>query len=274
MKVAVVNMQDSDFEAKLLKSMTKTGFVVLTHHGIDFGLIKEAQVQWREFFIQNSLIKNMFINHQDGNLGYKRIGTETAVGSTVADLKEFYHWKPGKTVPGNVKNVTSEMYVQLDDVSQEVLTVLARYNQSNYHDQCYQSDSTLFRSLYYPAMEKITLKSNDAVRAAAHEDINHITMLVAASAPGLQVRDLDGNWHDVPHEENSITVNIGDMLQLASNGFYKSTTHRVVNSDDSGSDRLSMPLFVHPHSDTILAPGITASSFLAKRIAHIYGGKQ
>ena len=272
MKVAVVNMQDSDFEARLLKSVTKTGFVVLTHHGIDFGLIKEAQTQWREFFLQDALIKNMFVNQQDGNLGYKRLGTETAVGSNIPDLKEFYHWKPGKTVPGNVKNVTSEMYEQLDDVAQEVLTVLSRHNQSNYHDQCYESDNTLFRSLYYPALKDVQV-AKDAVRAAAHEDINHITMLVAASASGLQVKDVDGNWHDVPHEENSITVNIGDMLQLASKGLYKSTTHRVVNPDNSTSDRLSMPLFVHPHSDTVLAPGVTAGSFLAERIAQIYGKK-
>jgi isopenicillin N synthase-like dioxygenase len=93
---------------------------------------------------------------------------------------------------------------------------------------------------------------------------------VAASAPGLQVLDKKGDWHDVPHEENSIVVNIGDMLQLASRGLYKSTTHRVINPDNSRLDRVSMPLFVHPHSDTLLAEGKTAKQFLDERLAEIY----
>jgi isopenicillin N synthase-like dioxygenase len=83
--------------------------------------------------------------------------------------------------------------------------------------------------------------------------------------------DAKGVWHDVPHEENSIVVNIGDMLQLASNGLYRSTTHRVINPTDSRSDRISMPMFIHPHSDTLLADGFTAGQFLAERIAEIYG---
>jgi isopenicillin N synthase-like dioxygenase len=96
---------------------------------------------------------------------------------------------------------------------------------------------------------------------------------VAASAPGLQVMDLRGRWHDVPHEENSIAVNIGDMLQLASDGLFKSTTHRVINPSDDTSDRISMPLFIHPHAMTPLAPGITAGQFLQERINEIYGKK-
>src|SRR5690606_8271472 len=109
------------------------------------------------------------------------------------------------------------------------------------------------------------------VRSAAHEDINHITVLVAASAPGLQVLDKEGKWHNVPHEENSIVVNIGDMLQLASGGRYRSTTHRVVNMP---GDRISIPMFVHPNAKTVLAPGKTAAQFLAERIAQIHGAKK
>jgi isopenicillin N synthase-like dioxygenase len=199
--------------------------------------------------------------------------TETAVGSKIADLKEFFHWKPGKAVPGNVKSVNTQLFDQLNSIGQNILSILARHDGcASYHYDCYNSDNTLFRTLYYPSLKNVE-NTEGAVRAAAHEDINHITLLVAASAPGLQVQDKRGNWHDVPNEENSITVNIGDMLQLASNGLYKSTTHRVVNPSEESSDRISMPLFIHPRSETILAPGITAGDFLQERIRQIYGNK-
>jgi isopenicillin N synthase-like dioxygenase len=95
--------------------------------------------------------------------------------------------------------------------------------------------------------------------------------LVAATSAGLQVKDKAGDWYAVPHEENSIVVNVGDMLQLASNHVLKSTTHRVTNPANSASDRISMPLFIHPHGNTILLPGITAQQFLNERLSKIYG---
>ena len=272
MKVAVCSLKDPGFENSLISSVMKTGFVVLTHHGIDYGLIKEAQQEWRSFFLENKPYKKMFVNTEDSNLGYKGMGTETAVGSKVPDLKEFYHWKPGSIAPGNVKLLTSHLYNQLDNLGQNVLSVLSHFAGAKYDDQCYQSDNTLFRALYYPATKNVDVQPG-AVRAAAHEDINHITLLVAATSAGLEVKDVQGQWHAVPHEENSVVVNIGDMLQLASKGLYKSTTHRVVNPDNSTTDRISMPLFVHPTSNTVLAPGVTAGSFLQERINQIYGNK-
>jgi isopenicillin N synthase-like dioxygenase len=274
MKVAVCNLKAADFEHTLIESVMTTGFVVVTHHGIDMETIRDAQNNWREFFLENSNYKGFFTNRTDGNLGYKGMGSETAVGSKIADLKEFFHWQPGELIPGNVSDVTVRLYHQLDDLGQQILSVLSRHAGTNYHDQAYQSDNTLLRTLYYPAIKNLETVEKGAVRAAAHEDINYITLLVAASAPGLQVMDSDGNWHDVPHEENSITVNIGDMLQLASGGKFKSTTHRVINPNETNTDRLSMPLFVHPHSATLLAPGITAGQFLQERIDQIYNGKK
>ena len=272
MKVAVCNIRSNDFEEKLLTSVMNTGFVVITHHGIDGGLIREAQSMWREFFLQRQIYKDTFVNQKDSNLGYKGMGTETAVGSKVADIKEFYHWKPGGHLPLPVDMMTQHLFFLLEDVGMQILTVLEKRAKANYVNNCSQSDNTLLRTLYYPALKNHDT-SNGAVRAAAHEDINHITLLVAASAPGLQVMDLKGDWHDVPHEANSITVNIGDMLQLASDGLFKSTTHRVINPPDTNSDRISMPLFIHPHSYVMLAPGKTAGQFLKERIDEIYGRK-
>lgn len=271
MDVKVCNLRSNDFEENLIDSVRNTGFVVVTHHGIDHSFIKETQMAWKMFFLGDKTSKELFINPKDPNMGYKGFKSEKAVGAKKPDLKEFFHWKPGQKMPHEVWALTQHMFYQLEDVSMKILGVLDRhYDIPNpgFQDACWDSDNTLLRTLYYPALD---FKSEPgAVRAAAHEDINFITLLVAASAPGLQVQDKRGNWHDVPHEENSITVNIGDMLQLASGGLYRSTTHRVVNPDSSSSDRLSMPLFVHPHGSTLLADGITAQKFLEQRLAEIY----
>jgi isopenicillin N synthase-like dioxygenase len=111
----------------------------------------------------------------------------------------------------------------------------------------------------------------DAVRAAAHEDINLLTVLPASNEPGLQVRDLHGAWHDVPCDFGSIAINAGDMLQLASGGYYPSTTHRVMNPTGEGAtrSRLSLPLFLHPADEVELAAGRTAFSYLQERISEL-----
>jgi isopenicillin N synthase-like dioxygenase len=272
MKVKVCNLRASTFDHDFKESVMNTGFAVLTHHGIDHGIIHETQQAWRTFFNQSEEYKRSFVNHVDGNMGYKGMGTEKAVGAKVADLKEFYHWKPGQKVPHELVALTHVVFEQLEDISGQLLHIIDSSNDTKYRKACDNSDNTILRTLYYPALKDCVVEPG-AVRAAAHEDINFITLLVAASAPGLQVLDKEGNWHDVPHEENSIVVNIGDMLQLASKGLYKSTTHRVVNPNGSTSDRVSMPLFVHPESSTLLADGVTAQDYLNERIAQIYGKK-
>lgn len=272
MKVKVCNLRSNDFEKDLIDSVVNTGFVVLTHHGIEEGLIREAQQAWRMFYLSGEENKNTYINPKDPNMGYMGYKKETAVGAQKADLKEFYHWKPGQRMPEGVWALTQHIFYQLEDVGQKILSVLDKHSNAKFADACFNSDNTILRTLYYPALD--FSQEPGAVRAAAHEDINFITLLVAASAPGLQVLDKEGNWHDVPHHENSIVVNIGDMLQLASSGYYKSTTHRVINPDSSKADRISMPLFIHPHGNTLLAPGKTAQQYLNERLEQIYGKKQ
>lgn len=272
MKVAVCRLGDKDFDKNVLDSLINTGFVVLTHHGIDFELIKKCQQDWRKFFKSQQVYKNLFINGNDSNMGYKGVGSETAVGAKTADLKEFFHYKPGAEIPESVELSTEALFVKLDFLGMEILNILDMASGTNYRNDCMGSSRTILRTLYYPSLAKVD-RQEGSVRAAAHEDINHITLLVAASAPGLQVMDNRGNWYDVPHEENSIVVNAGDMLKLASNGLYKSTTHRVVNPPDETSDRISMPLFIHPRSDVELIPGYTAGQFLNERISEIYGKK-
>jgi isopenicillin N synthase-like dioxygenase len=131
------------------------------------------------------------------------------------------------------------------------------------------SPQTLMRILHYPPLSADVPQGS--VRAAAHEDVNLITLLPAATATGLEIQDIHGNWHPVPGNPGDIVVNVGDMMQLVSQGYYHSTTHRVVNppADIATQSRYSMPLFLHPHPDVMLAGQITAKDFLQQRLREI-----
>jgi isopenicillin N synthase-like dioxygenase len=252
--------------------MIRTGFAVITHHGIDFGLIRETQAAWKTFFNKNRSYKEQFVNPTDPNMGFTGFGGEKAVGAEKPDLKEWFHWRPGQQIPEEVAALTKRLYSFLEgDIAGQLLNALSNGNADLYNiaKTCNNSDNTVLRALYYPALDSIKQEPG-SVRAAAHQDINFITILVAASAPGLQVQDNQGEWNDVPFEENSLIVNVGNMLELASNGAFKSTTHRVINPDNSSADRLSLPLFVHPNSDAMITPGVTAQQYLDQRLNTIY----
>ena len=274
MDVKVCNLRSNEFNQDFVQSMLLTGFAVVTHHGIDHGLIRETQAAWKEFFNNTRNYKDKFVNEKDPNMGFVGFGGEKAVGAQHRDLKEFFHWKPGQVIPEEVSSLTRKLYSLLEgDVAGQLLYALNGNNavsDLDFAKVCRNSDNTVLRALYYPSSEEIGEEYSGAVRSAAHEDINFITLLVAASAPGLQVKDNHDNWYDVPFEDNSITVNVGDMLQLTTKKAFKSTTHRVVNSDNSCADRLSIPLFVHPNSDTMLIPGFTAQQYLDQRLNTIY----
>ncbi len=130
------------------------------------------------------------------------------------------------------------------------------------------SKQNLLRILHYPPLDEPP--EPGAVRAAAHGDINLITVLLAGSAPGLEARDTSGNWHAVPCDPGMIAINCGDMLEMASGGYFPSTVHRVVNPEktDSGA-RFSMPMFLHPRPEVVLKQGVTADDYLQERLREI-----
>ena len=130
------------------------------------------------------------------------------------------------------------------------------------------SKTNLLRIIHYPPF---TGNEDDrSVRAAAHEDINLITLLVAGTRPGLEAKDKDGKWHKITTDPGTIIVNIGDMLKEASGGYYPSTTHRVVNPEkQSNNSRYSIPLFLHPRNEVVLSEKYTAGEYLAERLQEI-----
>ncbi|HEY7513776.1 MAG TPA: 2OG-Fe(II) oxygenase family protein, partial [Vicinamibacteria bacterium] len=203
--------------------------------------------------------------------------SENAKGRTQKDLKEFFHVYPKTRLPAELSDRTRRLYGALSDLAGELLGLAEDHTPEDVRRRFSMplgrmiegSSQTLLRVLHYPPLAGS--EEEGAVRAAAHEDINLITLLVAATEPGLQVLDSENRWREVVADPGSIVVNSGDMLQMASGGHFRSTTHRVVNPTGEGArrSRLSMPLFLHPRPEVRLSDTHTAGSYLEERLREI-----
>ncbi|MDF2939633.1 MAG: isopenicillin synthase [Gammaproteobacteria bacterium] len=276
MQVLTVDYRQADAAAKFSESLKNTGFAVLSNHPLNWAEIESVYKEWLAFF--NSEDRFNYPFNPKGQDGYIPPNlSETAKGNSVKDLKEFYHlYFPNGRYPASISNRTKELFNAMFNLSKELLDWIEQNLPQNIKAKlsCSLKDMlsmerTLFRILHYPP-----LKGNEqggAIRAAAHEDINLITLLPAATEPGLQVMDINGNWLDVTTNPQTLVVNIGDMLQEATRGFYRSTTHRVINpaGSDASKPRLSMPLFVHPRADAILSERYTGKSYLDERLREL-----
>lgn len=257
------------------QSLKETGFAIVYNHPIPSELIYEAYREWGHFFSQTDEAKKKYLYEKSTQDGYFPFRTENAKGRKISDLKEFYHFYPQGRVPPELKKISFEMYRALHTVAAELLQwienflpdQIARELSMPLKEMIVESPNTLLRILHYPPLEEPVEK--DAVRAAPHEDINLITLLPAATAPGLEVLDREGQWHAVTCDPCSIVVNVGDMLQMCTQYFYKSTTHRVVNPKLENVSRFSMPLFLHPRREVKLSPTLTATEYLHQRLREI-----
>jgi isopenicillin N synthase-like dioxygenase len=278
MDVAVVDFAATDAHEQFAHSLKETGFAVLVNHPISPALLQSVQDEWLAWFT-NAEDKRAYL-HADGADGYFPPDvSETAKGAAIKDLKEFFHIYPWGQYPAGVSRSAFDLYDQATMVAKTLLSWVERHTPREVSaafsvplsQMLNESTHTLLRILRYPPLRGD--EPAGAVRAAAHEDINLITVLPAANEPGLQVKDAKGTWHDVPCDPGSLTINAGDMLQYASGGYYPSTTHQVVNptGDSAMRSRVSMPLFLHPAADVVLAEGRTAKSFLDERLAILRG---
>lgn len=276
MNVEVVDYQAADAPEAFTRSLRHTGFAVLVNHPLSQDLVEQIYTEWLAFFDSDAKYAYRFSDgNQDGWFGPDV--SETAKGNTVKDLKEFFHVYPWGQYPSEVSDAALRYAEQAKALANTLLgwveantppEVSARFSRP-LNRMMDGSTRTLLRVLRYPPLRGD--EPADAVRAAAHEDINLLTVLPASNEPGLQVRDLAGTWHDVPCDFGSIAVNCGDMLALASGGYYPSTTHRVTNPTGEGAtrSRLSLPLFLHPADDVVLSADRTAFSYLQERIAEL-----
>ena len=248
---------------------------MVSDHSIEPQLIEQSFSEWQRFFASEE--KQLYRFDPVKQSGYFPFRTENAKDYSKKDLKEFYHHYPWDRFPERVSVYTPQLYSALLEMSRVLLgwveqctPLEVRRGFSVPLSQMIDgSQEILLRAIHYPPLTGS--EEVGAVRAAAHEDINLITLLPAATAPGLQVRDLKGVWHEVPCDPGTVVVNSGDMLKAASRDYYPSTTHRVMNpvGEASRLPRYSMPLFLHPRHDVVLSPGLTAGEYLHQRLREI-----
>jgi isopenicillin N synthase-like dioxygenase len=275
MEVLKVKYGTPEAAERFCYSLKTTGFAVLTDHPIPKELVTSVYEKWAEFF--KSQEKYEYTFKPESQAGFFPFRSENAKDSPIKDLKEFFHVYPRSKLPDFLEKDTWALYNALVSLGKELLTwvqvgspneIKSKFSMP-LQDMVTGSEENLLRIIHYPPLQGSEEKG--AIRAAAHEDINLITLLCSATAAGLEVKDTAGNWHQVPCDPGSIAINAGDMLQLASQGFYKSTTHRVMNPDgpDSKLPRYSMPLFLHPRTDVVLSETTTAGDYLKQRLLEI-----
>lgn len=289
------------FVDKLSKAFHEIGFVGIKNHGIPKLLIDSFYDASNQFFALPKDIKEQYnLKGMAGQRGYTSYGTEKAKGAKVADLKEFFQIgqevtddHPNKEAyPDNahvaeVPDFTSkgvELFKAFEKTGAHLLRAIAIHLQlgEEYFDKQIKDGISILRAIHYPP---ITEEPASAVRAEQHEDINLITLLVGASAGGLQLLNKKEEWQNIEPEEDEIVINVGDMLQRLTNNYMKSTTHRVVNPprEEWHKPRLSIPFFLHPVSDMDLTclpncvdethpanyEAITAGGYLDERLREI-----
>ncbi|MBO2700467.1 isopenicillin N synthase family dioxygenase [Shewanella algae] len=276
MKLETIDYRAADAAERFVESLRSTGFGVLRNHPISQQLVQDIYRDWQDFF--NSEEKQAFMFKPETQDGFFPASiSETAKGHTVKDIKEYFHVYPWGRIPEQLRDNILTYYQEANALAAELLDWVEAHSPAevaaNYRTALSQmianSHKTLLRVLHYPPMTGD--ETPGAIRAAAHEDINLLTVLPAANEPGLQVKSLDGEWLDVPSDFGNLIINIGDMLQEASAGYFPSTTHRVINPEgaDMSKSRISLPLFLHPRPDVVLSERYTADSYLMERLREL-----
>ncbi|MGV8812496.1 MAG: isopenicillin N synthase family dioxygenase [Gelidibacter sp.] len=305
-----VNLQDfvsgdpvrkQKFINEIGKAYEEIGFVALKGHFLDEKLVDDLYSEVKNFFSLPLETKQKYeIPGIGGQRGYVSFGKESAKGQKQGDLKEFWHFGQyveddpvrAKEYPENVmvselpkfNAVGKEAYAMLEKTAKYVLRALALHLnlEETYFDNYIHNGNSILRPIHYPPIKD---EPKEAVRAAAHGDINLITLLMGAQGRGLQVQNHKGEWIDAIAEPDELMINVGDMLSRHTNNKLKSTIHRVVNPPKElwGTSRYSIPFFMHPVSEMKLNvlescidedhpklyEDITAGEFLHERLLEL-----
>ena len=272
--IPVVDLQDylrgtpaqrDAFVHTIGSALEDIGFFSLVNHGVEQKLIKDAYRDAEAFFLLDEATKRTYEDLAlKGQRGYTSFGREKAKDHKVPDLKEFWHvgrdregapanlW-PDAQVP-SFRPVMLELFRQLDTCAAQLLEACALYlgEEKSLMSRMAEGGDTIFRIIHYPPVAPE--RDPSSIRAAAHEDINFITLLCESTSAGLELLERDGSWRPIHALDGQIIVDSGDMLQQLTNGVLRSTTHRVVNPDNDRDRRFSMPFFVHPRGNVDLTP--------------------
>ncbi|MGL1885270.1 MAG: isopenicillin N synthase family oxygenase [Reichenbachiella sp.] len=296
--------QKSKFVRDLGHAYQNIGFVAIKSHGLSGDLTTLLYEKIQAFFSLSEEVKTKYeLAELFGQRGYIGKGKEHAKGRSTGDLKEFYHvgqevtdgdkikeLYPDNIWPDEIKNFAEtaiEAYKTLESTGKQMLRAIALHLEleEDYFERKVHNGNSILRPIHYFPIDNADDVPEDAVRAAEHGDINLITLLMGASADGLQVKRRDGEWIPITVLPDQIVVNVGDMLSRHTNNKLKSTIHRVVNptKEKMKSSRYSIPFFMHPRADMDLScldncmgeknpklyEDITAGEFLHQRLAEI-----
>ncbi|GAB4413572.1 MAG: 2-oxoglutarate and iron-dependent oxygenase domain-containing protein [Bacteroidia bacterium] len=290
------------FVQQLGDSFSHIGFAIVDNHGIPGEVIAGAYAAFQAFFALPEAVKLRYeVPGLAGQRGYTSKGREHAKGRNVGDLKEFFHIGqlerdgdtevyPDNVFPAEVPALEQygvQLYRSLEATGGQLLRAIAVYLSlpEDYFDARIRNGNSILRPIHYFPIDDPDSVPEGAVRAAEHEDINLITLLIGASAEGLEVLDTTGRWVAASPAPHQLVINVGDMLQRLTNGRLRSTTHRVVNPprERMHEPRFSVPFFLHPRSDMSLAcldscideahpkayEDITAGAYLDERLREI-----
>lgn len=278
MQVQVVDYQRHDAPEAFTRSLRETGFAVIVNHPLRWELVEEVFAEWSAFFSSDA--KYDYSPEPGSQAGYFGPDiSEIAKGETVRDIKEFFHLYDDSVYPDSVSDAALRYRSQATDLAATLLgwveantppDIAERYSQP-LASMIDRSTRTLLRILRYPPLTGD--EPPGAMRAAAHEDINLLTVLPSSNEPGLELLDINGEWHAVPCDPESLCINAGEMLEHASLGYFPATTHRVVNPTGAAAkrERMAAPLFLHPGDDVILRDDRPAFSFLQERLRELRG---
>lgn len=281
-------------------ALKEFGFVSITNHQVDHTRLDRAYAMYEKFFQQPATVKEDYGGVHGGQRGFTGFMKEHAKDNKVGDLKEFWHvgqelptghaYKdqyPDNVWPSELpelKEVALTLFDQLEGNARTLLRALGDYfelEDRDYFVKAIKDGNHVLRAIHYPPLQPGM--DPHAVRAAAHEDINMITILPEATSSGLEILTREGEWVAVAPLPGQLIVDAGDMLSRLTNNVIPATTHRVVNPEGENSVRYSLPFFVHPYSDFNLEvlpqcvtdalpakyPPITAGAFLNQRLREI-----
>ena len=285
--IPVIDLQDVNSLKKIEEAYTTVGFAVFTNalDTPDANKMKMWQTKMQEFFALPLETKKQYPYEGDTNLGYSIMGAENVDPTAPKDLKESFNYNNTRMpnhlwpdIPGFTASALDSIYVA-DRLTLRILNMFdVILNTGTTLVDAHKQPFNTTRVIHYPAYTGPI--ENKQMRIGEHSDYGTITLLWQINdVPGLEVQDLDGNWHPVPYAEDGVVCNIGDLLQRWTNDYFKSTKHRVVNSHID-KERYSMPHFVDPTPGTIVQnlrtneeskyPPIESKEYLMWRLSQSY----
>lgn len=267
----LIDFNDDDASHAFFDSLESFGFATLINHPLDMARVERIYSGWRSYFAAG--VDSEFAMdpiNQDGFFALEQ--AESAKGQVLRDYKEYFQFYDWGRCPSHLRQDLSDHFDDCVEFSSTLLQWVALHLPPDVveslsmplEEMIRESAQSMLRVLHYPSVPK----NAKLPRAAAHEDINLLTILPASDGPGLELQSQSGEWIEVVNRPSQVVVNIGDMLQEATGGYLRSTTHRVAATDPAVLERgrMSLPLFLHPRPDVVLSERYTAEAYLQQRL--------